>query len=334
MKKQLLAGAFVLASFLTAQAQVSYSFETSEGFVLGDFVTDENGTAQNNWTGDTPFAQIVNTAATDGDNSLLLGTNNTALEGGATIGVYGPDFTNVSGDQVSFSFDIQLPTLDATGGSSVMIAAQAPSQELATSRVLSLPDGRFVYYDIDPDNPQNLAGLLFGTYDAEADVFTPFIGTAGTWYNIQVLHDFAVSNEDFPDGAIGYFIDGVQLGVSSAWGATAVENVIFQTDNLSTTALFDNIIVDGSETAGVKENNITSLAVTPNPASDFVNITNNENALVNGVVITDLNGRTVKTAKFAGVAQAQVNVSDLASGVYMMTISSDKGSVTKKIVKN
>ena len=30
----------------------------------------------------------------------------------------------------------------------------------------------------------------------------------------------------------------------------------------------------------------------------------------------------------------QVNISDLSSGVYMMNITSEKGSVTKKIIKN
>ena len=55
--------------------------------------------------------------------------------------------------------------------------------------------------------------------------------------------------------------------------------------------------------------------------------------LVNGVKITDLNGRVVKEAKLAGTAEAQINISDLASGMYMVTVSSDKGTATKKSLK-
>jgi len=87
-------------------------------------------------------------------------------------------------------------------------------------------------------------------------------------------------------------------------------------------------------TMGVTAPSVASFSVSPNPANTVVTIANGNNALVNAVSVSDMNGRVVKTAAFDGVAQAQVNVSDLANGVYMMTISSDKGSVTKKIVKN
>lgn len=91
-----------------------------------------------------------------------------------------------------------------------------------------------------------------------------------------------------------------------------------------------------SITTSLGTNEIVSekLRVYPNPTTATVNISNNENILINGAVIADLNGRTVKSVKFEGVANASVNVSDLASGIYMMTISSDKGTTTKKIVKN
>ena len=36
---------------------------------------------------------------------------------------------------------------------------------------------------------------------------------------------------------------------------------------------------------------------------------------------------------FNKVSQAQVNVAELATGVYMMNVTSDAGSFTKKIIK-
>lgn len=78
----------------------------------------------------------------------------------------------------------------------------------------------------------------------------------------------------------------------------------------------------------------SKFSVSPNPANDFITVSNSDNILVSGISITDLNGRVVKQNSYSNVSDIQVNVSDLASGMYMMNITSDKGSVTKKIVKN
>lgn len=94
--------------------------------------------------------------------------------------------------------------------------------------------------------------------------------------------------------------------------------------------LLDNVTIDQALSVG--DVFARELKVSPNPATNVVNISN-VNGLVNGVEITDMNGRTVKTVKLAGVTEAQINVSDLSAGMYLMNISSDKGAVTKKIVK-
>ena len=69
-------------------------------------------------------------------------------------------------------------------------------------------------------------------------------------------------------------------------------------------------------------------------AKDLITISNTENISVNSISITDLNGRIVKQNTYSNETNVQVNISDLSSGVYMMNITSDKGSVTKKIIKN
>lgn len=94
---------------------------------------------------------------------------------------------------------------------------------------------------------------------------------------------------------------------------------------------FFNIAV--TETASTGKADANAFSVFPNPANSVVNIANAK-AQISDVKLTDINGRTVKAASFDGVTNAQVNISDLSAGVYMMTINSDKGAVTKKIVKN
>ena len=79
---------------------------------------------------------------------------------------------------------------------------------------------------------------------------------------------------------------------------------------------------------------INKFEVAPNPANDFISIINKDNNSVTGLTITDLNGRVVKQSKYNNViSDVQVNVSALSSGMYLMNIETDKGPVTKKIIK-
>lgn len=153
-------------------------------------------------------------------------------------------------------------------------------------------------------------------WSANPQVFTNVVVAAEGSIAAGQAGDVTVALDDFADQNIRIFILHVgELSTSRGW------------------FLVDDISVNEG-VAGVKENLISKFSVFPNPANDVVNVTNNENILVNGVEVVDLNGRTVKSVTFGGVANAQINVSDLASGVYMMTVSSDKGTMTKKIVKN
>jgi hypothetical protein len=105
-----------------------------------------------------------------------------------------------------------------------------------------------------------------------------------------------------------------------------------------TTGAVRSLLVDTIATTstilGTNDAIASQFSVFPNPATNVINIANAENILVNGVEIVDINGRTVKSVKFDNVSEAQINISDLASGMYLVNISSDKGTTTKKIVKN
>ena len=96
--------------------------------------------------------------------------------------------------------------------------------------------------------------------------------------------------------------------------------------------IVDNFSV--TQTLSVEDFLNSNFSVSPNPAKDLITITNSDNISVNSISITDLNGRTVKQNTYSNETNVQVNISDLSSGVYMMNITSDKGSVTKKIIKN
>ncbi len=93
----------------------------------------------------------------------------------------------------------------------------------------------------------------------------------------------------------------------------------------------DALSVD--RTLGTNEFFAKNFSVYPNPAKDNVTINSNSTSLVNDVQVVDFNGRVVKSIK-VNATSTQINISDLAAGVYMLKATSDLGSGTAKIIKN
>lgn len=84
----------------------------------------------------------------------------------------------------------------------------------------------------------------------------------------------------------------------------------------------------------VNENLNEKFSMYPNPASTVVSIANLDKIAVQSVTIADLNGRVMKTVELNGVEATDINVSDLATGVYLFNIATEEGIATKKFIKN
>jgi hypothetical protein len=76
------------------------------------------------------------------------------------------------------------------------------------------------------------------------------------------------------------------------------------------------------------------FSVYPNPATDFITVKGASAASIKAIQVVDINGRTVKSLKFDGITETQVNISDLNAGVYVVTVSSEQGVSSTKIIKN
>jgi Secretion system C-terminal sorting domain/GEVED domain len=74
----------------------------------------------------------------------------------------------------------------------------------------------------------------------------------------------------------------------------------------------------------------TGLTLYPNPAGNALSI--NSASTINTVEVLDSNGRSVLTGNYAA-NEAQLNLTGLSAGVYLVKVSSDQGVITKKIVK-
>ena len=78
------------------------------------------------------------------------------------------------------------------------------------------------------------------------------------------------------------------------------------------------------------ENNL-GLSIYPNPTSGIVSIKSKQ--LVNAnVTVYDLNGRVLLSTNINGTS-SEINMSNLASGMYLFKVQAGNSAFTKRIVK-
>jgi hypothetical protein len=123
----------------------------------------------------------------------------------------------------------------------------------------------------------------------------------------------------------------VDFGVFS--GSTGGTTPILNTS--STSVVFDNFVLRASATdtlLSTPSNTITdnSFSIYPNPAANVLNISNTNNFEIKNISVVDINGRVVKNQSGA---LTEINVSDLNTGIYFVTIETNEGKATKKFMK-
>ena len=305
MKKELLIAGLLFGTLISGNAQTT-SFETAEGFTTGLIAN------QNNWTlAGTEMiaanATIVNNLASAGVNSLhITGTNSQPDD---AIGVYSPIYS-VAGSQVEVTQDIYI---DALGGSDVYIEAYDLNGTSLGPTSSVIFDYTGTIYISRGVVSEALDYSEYGTYNAN------------TWYTLKINYDFTANT-------IVYKLNDEVLYTGTVYYGQQVDVLGFKYDNYESGFYVDNVRI-GAPLATNDNVAAAQFSVFPNPVSNVLNVSSEKSAIT-GITVTDLNGRIVKQANVSNLAKADVNVSELSAGVYLVNIKSDKGSVTKKIVKN
>lgn len=87
----------------------------------------------------------------------------------------------------------------------------------------------------------------------------------------------------------------------------------------------DDLSLTSGQHAGINDVNNISVKVYPNPATEVINVHAEALRQVN---VIDVNGRVVLTTN-----NSEVNISNLATGVYFVRVITDNGTAMEKIVK-
>jgi|GEM_PF-6436010 len=85
---------------------------------------------------------------------------------------------------------------------------------------------------------------------------------------------------------------------------------------------------------GVEENELSNaIAMYPNPATAIVNLSNTSNIALDRAAIYDVNGKMVSDVNLDGlIGERAIDVSALASGVYIVQISGEGTTIAKRLI--
>lgn len=354
MKKKLLLSIFVLSGTgLFAQTIFTQNFNalpignvgtSIAGTTVGAggiYTYSTNGAAPTTSTnaGNTNF-QIVANDATHANVFQITGTNGDKGGRYAWIGGLAAAWTarTAGNNIIEVEYDFYTgagggPSLNTTG---LYIYDATGTKVLGgfsfntTTRVISgvgyyagTTTGNYLFYLGTGNTNITLAANTWVRVGVSFNKITGKITWKGPGFNGNVI-----------GAATGIDPDEIDFTSFSGTTTTPVTNntaaAITLIDNFVTRASAADTLL-GIENVTLAEN---KFSVFPNPASNLISISNSENILVNEITITDLNGRVVKQSKYNNTSEIQINLSDLASGMYLMKINSDQGSATKKIIKN
>jgi hypothetical protein len=345
MKKNLLL-LFILTVGSCLQAQVLLT-EDATALSLGNIGTDLTGAVPGagGWLTVVPVGgtnaafQIVNQGGSYGNAFQITGSNTGTASG---IRNTFKSLTSVwsgrtnGNDIAEVDFDFYTGVVSTSLNNMRVILYDAASSKMLggikiTMNTLAVTG--LSYYDNSAT-----AGGVVGNYGFNLGVSGAVVTLSpNTWYKFGFSFNKTTGEVKFKEAnglfdifimgaATGVDVDMVNLIASPGTGNTVAAIGVF--DNLKVKASSVDSLLDTQDIA-ISEN---KFSVYPNPAKNTINISNTDGFL-NSVEMADINGRVVKTVKYSNANEVQISIADLAQGIYMMKIVSDKGTVTKKIIK-
>jgi hypothetical protein len=286
--------------------------------------------------GFTAFAQnVVIERPADGATSLI------STNGDGDAGVFCADFFTVDEDTTLGSFVF-------TGFNSTL-----PNLEDV------LIGGDFFIYqdgggfpDADPTSTDALVNLTSVQLDAG---LTKLVDGDDTdiGYQIDVTAANGGVQVTLPAGDYWVAFAPAVVGASAADGrwnwtgstvVTANEPLLIDPDDLFGAGATDWVSISGligadfpsfgftltdEELLGLGDNDLVGTTIFPNPATSVLNVSLSSNVELKSAVLFDVLGKNTG----ATLVNGSMNIADLAAGVYILSIETNNGSLTQKVIK-
>lgn len=309
MRKITLLFTFLLSINSIAQTTETISFESSEGFTLG------NLSGQNDWGVTEQIVNqiiIVDDKSTDGENSLFLeGLNSPFADANQNIALVGAfsDLFDLDDEFVIAEFDIFLTDIanEDNEASDFIFQLQSTVEQLITSRMVFNFQDNIQIVESGDEGP---VFATIGTFDREE------------WISVKIIHDFDANQ-------IGYYINNELVHTGDVWGAQSANQIVILYDNFDSSAYIDNILISDDEVLSNEE----FIA-----ENDFVHFTNNNllhlqaSSILTNALIYDMSGRQVVSEKINNT-NGTIDLNMLSSGMYIVRVATEDANHSFKIVR-
>ena len=300
---------FIAATLVctTIAAQQTISFESAEGYTLGDINT------QNGWTvTESSDGPLTNQIVTD-----EVAKNGTHSFKNAHVPQYSDQWFPIFGAEktitpasdfhnTTISYDFYSPTQLGADFEFALYSINQATQEYDIVLALGFENRGFIY--IYPE--LNFGGFTYADQKWQTN----------TWYNVRI---------EIKEETIKFFLDNeLMLDVPNS-GQVNIDGMNFLHNNFGGDAYYDNIKVNEGVLAvnAVKKG---KMSVYPNPVKDMLHVQLPATEKVAGIAVHNLVGQKISAVDSAG----EINVQNLKAGTFVITVTDTKGvSYSSKFVK-
>src|SRR5690554_162310 len=356
MKKHILFLISLLFVTPVIKAQVLYS-EDFDNYTLGNLGTDPTGTAsgQGGWFtlchGNTPASNnYFNITSEANKGNVLTLSSSTTIPTYGTVSARRTDINTLINQRTPgnnvIKFEIDYYTGAQHSGSGyahhIILGDNAAGNFLVANNILidySLHSqyghlhvrGKDLSGNIKLDkNASPYSNLPFSTWVTlivYLDYNNKKVYFETPYFNTIAVADFLKNStstnliEDFKPTVLAFLF--------ASQNQTTTVDMVNKYDNIKITALnaVPPYVLNAENFLAQKFN------LYPNPATNIVNITNNENMAVQQIMVYDVAGKQLSTQTFNNETEIQLNVENLVSGTYMLHIKTNEGVAVKKVVK-
>ncbi len=188
-------------------------------------------------------------------------------------------------------------------------------------------------------NYTTYSGTFTGTIVTTVDAYGTFIANIGTFpnatnvtrlktvINISLNYGFFTNVGTITQTTYSYYSDNIFQNYPVFRTATTSALVpLASIDQTDTTMEIYSATLLKTDTF----TKYSTIQIAPNPVVDFLNIQTDKDQKILSVSVSDLNGRIVLNSNLENA----INVSSLQKGIYIATITTDKGTFSKKMIKN
>lgn len=208
-------------------------------------------------------------------------------------------------------------------GKSGYFNMQAAKTADGTPWVQALMGGN-VYFNCD--GASGGVGIVTGVIDCSASDYT-FAYPEDQWFEVQCIYD--IDTETW-----GMKINGAEqfTGAPFAFGAQAfieLAGIDFYSASPNDTMYIDDVVC-ANGLLSVDDFSASKFSVYPNPVTDILNV--KSAASVDNITVYDLLGKVVLQENPGKISPA-INMSNLASGAYLVKVTIGNASKTVKVLK-